>query len=89
VPPDDGISLRPEDQKGEKMIVPRRVQLPPPGTLASVRATGVPPESGTTLSFPSTKNPTLRLSGEKNGLIAPSVPAKGTESNAPISRRKS
>lgn len=44
---------------------------------ASQSVTAAPPETSIVFNFPSAKNPRERLSGEKNGEDAPSVPANG------------
>ena len=40
-------------------------------------------------TLPAAKNPTLRPSGEKNGAVAPPVPASGTLSSRSMRRRES
>src|SRR5215472_1390507 len=45
--------------------------------MASHSTTAGPPVSLIFLSFPAEKNPTASLSGDQNGLKAPSVPGRG------------
>src|SRR5207247_6483858 len=54
-------------------------QVPTPGVASASVSTG-PPATATFLSLPSAKNPIHCPSGEKNGVIASSVPAIGLRS---------
>ena len=68
-------------------IVPSSAQSARARTGASVSTTGVPPSSGTRLSWPSAKKPIDRPSGEKNGRLPPSVPRIGSAVRSPSRRR--
>src|SRR5579863_6585708 len=57
-----------------KRILPSSPQEAPRGLSASQRVTAAPPSTEIFFSFPPAKNPIQRLSGEKNGAAAPSVP---------------
>ena len=69
-----------------KAIVPWLLQLAPPGAGVLLRVTAAPPLMDTFSSFPLAKNPTHWPSGEKKGLMAPSVPAMGLVSKLSIAR---
>src|SRR5215472_16030547 len=58
-------------------MVPSRFQLPPPSHGASATLTAGPPDTSMVLSLSFAKKPSERLSGDQNGLDAPSVPGNG------------
>ena len=59
----------------EKTIDPARFHVPPLGWTASHSICTGPPVAATLLSVPRAKKPRKRLSGDQNGLDAPSVSA--------------
>src|SRR5262245_54133093 len=64
------------------------VQQAPRGRLDdSQRLVATPPSIDTRFNQPATKKPTERPSGERNGLVAPSVPAMGVTASFDSSRR--
>jgi hypothetical protein len=59
-----------------KMMLPSSPHDPPRGFFASQMTTGDPPSTEIFLSLPPAKKAIDRLSGEKNGDAASSVPAR-------------
>jgi hypothetical protein len=62
------------------MMRPSSAQLAPLGLGASHSVAGEPPWTEIFLSLPLAKNPIHWPSGEKNGVLAPSVPESGENS---------
>src|SRR5262245_60284463 len=56
-------------------MTPLLFHVPPRGVGASHTSNGVPPSDETVLSLPPLKKPSVRLSGDEKGSVAPSVPA--------------
>src|SRR5208283_5945746 len=55
--------------------------------IRSDNVTGTPPSVDTFINLWYAQNPTHRSSGERNGLIPPSVPAMGLASNSSVLRK--
>jgi hypothetical protein len=85
-PPAAGTLQRLPLKFGAKTIVPSRFQLPPRPSTASQIVSAGPPEASIFFNFPLAKKPILRLSGDQNKLLAPSVPARGWAVSAPRGR---
>ena len=64
-----------------------RAQFAPKIEGAPQRTLGTPPSIGTFCNLSSAQNPTQRLSGERKGLMPPSVPAIGLASDWSILRK--
>jgi hypothetical protein len=88
VPPSADTRDRPDPyaDRGVNTIVPSSLHVPARMSGESQSVTGAPPVTATFLSFPSAKNPSQRESGEKNRLLAPSVPDSGAASRASSGR---
>src|SRR5512142_1927246 len=62
---------------GAKTMTPLALQVPPRPLEAAQTDWGGPPKVSIFLSFPGTKNPTNRLSGDQKAKEASSVPSSG------------
>jgi hypothetical protein len=73
---------------GVKKIVPSASQLgvAAPAPWVSQIVSGAPPVTSTFFIFPVLKKPNHWPSGEKNGVVPPSVPGIGAPSKLSISR---
>src|SRR5262249_49468040 len=80
LPPPSGTRNKP-DACCAKTMKPSSDQLPPANDRVSHNVMAAPPDTETFLSRPSAKNAIHCPSGEKNGLIAPSVPGSGEAFN--------
>src|SRR5262249_10857065 len=76
-PPGAGTRSRAELGAGGDGITPSAFRVRPRPRGASQRTCGGPPEMSILLSFPGTKNPTERLSGDQKGKDASSVSLSG------------
>ena len=65
-----------------KRMTPSGLQDPSAPVGASQIFCGGPPEMSTFFSLPSAKKPRNRLSGDQNGRVVPSVPARGCATSA-------
>src|SRR5262245_52628732 len=74
-PPATGHRESPPRRSGATTMNPSGPQLGPRPLATSQIGAGDPPSSDTFQILPCRENPTQRLSGEKNGLSASSVPA--------------
>jgi hypothetical protein len=70
-------------------MIPWLPQLAPLGSEALPRVRATPPVTEIFFSVPLAKNPTHWPSGEKKGLMAPSVPGIDLASKPSSARRKS
>ena len=74
---------------GANTMIPSGLQVPPRPWEASAIAVAGPPEMSILISFPEAKKPIDLLSGDENGKIASSVPAKGCAVTESIGRSHS
>src|SRR5262245_9425691 len=72
-----------------KRIVSLLLHVAPRTSSATANVCTGPPDASTHLSLPSATNPILRLSGDQNGWLAPSVPPIGCETTASSERSHS
>src|SRR2546423_7009660 len=75
VPPAEETCDRSAAGESARTIVPLSPQLAPRRSVTSHKVTAAPPSTGIFLSLPPAANPIHWPSGEKNGELAPSVPA--------------
>lgn len=86
-PPSAETFRSPAVESSAKTMLSSRPQFAPNIKGASHSAVATPPSTGIFFNLPSVQNPTQRLSGERKGLIPPSVPVMGFASDWSILRR--
>ncbi len=77
-PPEPGTRISGVVVVGANTMTSSAFQVPPLPLLAGASVWGAPPLRFNRFSEPSAKNPIVRLSGDQNGSVAPSVPSSGS-----------
>jgi len=86
VPPSAGTRWMPVPPSNKMPPAALHVTVPSGAAPMSAIVRGSPPTIATRLSSLPERKPTSRLSGDQNGIVAPSVPGSGRASNAPRER---